>query len=226
MIHPAIRIITLMVFAMLICRADIMHLSLAGLVLLVLYTRMESAAIRMAMAMIMRMRWFFLSLLLIYGWLSPDPVSGQPVYWGWPSAEGLAAGCRQIAALVLIMLAVNLLLRSSRREELLQAIYWLAWPLSWLGVSRSRLALRLVLVLDRVAIVREQADQVLVEQQAGVRGRLATIVSAATRIITRTLEQADHMADEQVIFQPLASPPWYQWGLPLLLIPVLFLLPV
>lgn len=56
MIHPAIRIITLMVFAMLICRADIMHLSLAGLVLLVLYTRMESAAIRMAMAMIMRMR--------------------------------------------------------------------------------------------------------------------------------------------------------------------------
>ena len=86
MIHPAIRILMLMVFAMLICRTDVLHLLLAGLVLLAFYTRMESAPIRMAMGMVMRMRWFFLSLLLIYGWLSPDPISGQAIHWGWPDS--------------------------------------------------------------------------------------------------------------------------------------------
>lgn len=226
MIHPTIRILMLMVFAMLICRADVLHLLLAGLVLIAIYARMEFAAIRTAMVMVMRMRWFFLSLLLIYGWLSPDPISGQSIHWGWPGSEGLAAGCRQIFALILVMLAVNLLLVGSRREELLQAIYWLAWPLAWLGLSRTRLALRLVLVLDRVAIVREQADQVLVEKQPGAQGRWAGIVSAATRVITRTLEKADNMANEEIIFQPLAAPPWYQWVLPLCLIPALFFLPM
>lgn len=226
MIHPVIRILMLVVFAVLIARADRFHMLLASLALLAVYARQDITAIRKAATMVYRMRWFFLSLLLVYGWLTPDPLSEQSIHWGWPSEDGLTAGIRQIYGLILIIVAVNLLLVTSRREELLQAIYWLALPLAWLGLSPARLALRLVLVLDRVAIVREQADQVLVEQKSVTGGRWARIVSVATRVFRQTLDRADSLANEDIIFQPLAAPPWHQWILPLVLIPILLLLPM
>jgi energy-coupling factor transport system permease protein len=176
--------------------------------------------------MVLRMRWFFLSLLVVYGWLAPDPLSGDFKYWAWPSTAGLLAGGKQVFGLVLIILAVNLLLVHSRREELLQAIYWLAGPLAWLGLSRSRLALRLVLVLDRVAGVREQAGQVLLEQGTWSRQRWTVIADVAARVFRQALDGAEAMADEDIVFQPLQAPPWYQWLIPVIVIPALFLLPL
>lgn len=226
LIHPVIRVFTLIVFALLVSRADLLHMLLACLLIVGFYVRLGVASRRAAMTMLYRMRWFFLSLLLVYGWLTPDPLSGQLSYWTWPSTSGLQAGGQQVFGLMLIMLAVNLLLVFSRREELLQAIYWLARPLTVLGLSRSRLALRLVLVLDWVASIREQAGQTLLEQGAWSHRRWAAIADVATVVFRKTLERADAMVEEDIVFQPLQAPPWYQWGVPLITVPGLFLLPL
>jgi energy-coupling factor transport system permease protein len=226
MIHPVIRIITLVVFAVLISRADLIHMLLAGLILFVVYSRLDAAARQMAVAMIYRMRWFFISLLLVYGWLTPDPLTGETIYWGWPSVDGLTSGAKQVFGLMQIILAVNVLLVVSRREELIQAIYWLARPLAWVGLSRARLALRLVLVLDRVAMVREQVGHVVFEQRPSPERRWTRIVAVAAKVFQQSLDSADAIADEDFIFQPLNAPPWYQWGLPILLIPLFVLLPL
>jgi len=223
-IHPAIRVITLVVFALMMSRADLLQMFPALLLLSVIYISQDVSVRRAAATMLYRMRWFFLSLLLVYACLTPDPVSGEVFRWAWPAANGVKAGARQVIALSLIILAVNLLLALSRREELLQAIYWLARPLTGLGLSRERLAMRLVLVLDRVADVREQAGQVLDVQKPGAGHYWTTVSHVAATMFRQTLERAETMADEEIIFQPLSAPPWYQWGLPVVLIPCLFLL--
>jgi len=225
-IHPVIRVVTLIVFALLVSRSDLLHMLLVGIIFFVFYIRLNVAARQTAITMLYRMRWFFLSLLLVYGWLTPDPLSGQQSYWDWPSMSGLQVGGRQVFGLMLIILAVNLLLALSRREELLQAIYWLARPLTLLGLSRSRLALRLMLVLDQVSSVSEQAGKILQDGGGWSQRRWTAIADVATAVFRRTLEQADARVEEDIVFQPSLAPPWYQWGLPVIIIPALFLLPL
>jgi len=231
-LHPVIRIVCLIVFALLVTHITLWQMLPPLLILIYIYLRyLDAIAKRKALAMLYRMRWFFLSMVFVYGWLNPDPLTGQVTVWGWPSQAGLYAGCRQLGALALIMLAVNLLLVCCQRQELVQAIHWLARPLTGFGLSRERLAVRLVLVLDNAVNIREQvgremADQDIETQRPRLRWRLASLSSLTAMIIARTLNRLEHAADQELIFSPLAAPPWYQWALPGVIIPVLLLLPL
>jgi len=230
--HPVIRIVCLIVFAILVTQVTLWHMLLPFLILIYTYHHyLNATAKRKALAMLYRMRWFFISLLFVYGWLSPDPLTGQVSVWDWPSQSGLYAGCRQLAALSLIMLSVNLLLVSSQRQELVQAIHWLARPLTWIGLSRERLAVRLVLVLDNAVNIREQVGREMASQtidtvQPRVRWRLASLSSLTATIIGRTLDRLEGASDQELIFSPLSAPAWYQWALPGVIIPVLLLMPL
>ena len=231
-LHPVIRIVCLIVFAILVTHATLWHMLPLVLVFVYIYLRyLDIAAQQKALAMLYRMRWFFLSLMFVYGWLSPDPLTGQVSVWGWPSQAGLYAGSRQLAALGLIMLSVNLLLVCSRRRELVQAIHWLAGPLTCFGLSRERLAVRLVLVLDNAVNIREQvgremAGQNIKEDQPRLRLRLTSLSRLTAIIIDQTLKRLEGVTDQELDFSPLSAPPWYQWALPLVIIPVLLLLPL
>jgi energy-coupling factor transport system permease protein len=228
-VHPVIRVVSLIVFAIVVTRISLWHMLPAVLAFGLVYVRfLHTPARKRALAVLYRMRWFFVSLLFVYGWLSPDPLTGQVSLWTWPSQAGLYAGCRQLLALVLIMLAVNLLLVCSRRQELVQAVYWLARPLGWFGLSRERLAVRLVLVLDRAVDVREQVGQEMADHRTQMnrprpRWRLATLANMAAILIGRTLKRIESAEDQQLTFTPLSAPPWYQWGLPTVIIPLLLL---
>jgi energy-coupling factor transport system permease protein len=219
-VHPAIRIISLIVFAILVSHSTLWHLLLVLLLFIYIYFwKLSLSARQRALSMLFRMRWFFVSLLFVYGWLSPDPLTGEVSVWDWPNQSGLYAACRQILALSLIMLAVNVLFVSSRRQELVQAIYWLVRPLAFLGLSREQLAVRLVLVLDQAVTVREGLNQELSEQaieKSGVqyRWRFSSISEKAAALIRRTLSRAETSADQHLIFYPLTPPPWYQWLMP------------
>lgn len=195
-----------------------------GLLLFFLYSYFGRPVQLSAIKMLLRLRWFFISLLLIYGWMTPDPLTGEILFWSWPNELALTTGLRQVISLVLIILAVNLLLVTSRREDILQAIYWLALPLKWTGCSRDRLVLRVVLVLDQAVDMGEQAHQALTGKSSNAENVWSRIVGAATRIFQQTLERADALEEEEIIFQPLNAPVWYQWGLPLILMPAMFLL--
>jgi energy-coupling factor transport system permease protein len=228
-VHPVIRVACLIVFAIVVTRVSLWHMLPAILVLGLAYFRyLQVPARKRALTILYRMRWFFASLLFVYGWLSPDPVTGQVSIWGWPSQSGLYAGCRQLLALALIMLAVNLLLVCSRRQELVQAIYWLARPLSWFGLSRERLAVRLVLVLDKAVDVRERVGREMADHrteihQTRLRWRLASLAHMAATLIDRTLKRIEASTDQELTFTPVSAPPWYQWGLPAAVIPLLLL---
>lgn len=99
--------------------------------------------------LIRRSRWLLLSILVFFSWGTP----GEALWHGWPSGpthEGLHHALHPLLRLVSAVLMVALLLRAWSPQALISAFYALARPLgcvSRLGISRERMAVRLMLVL-------------------------------------------------------------------------------
>lgn len=97
-----------------------------------------------------RMRWLFLSLLVIYAFGTPGeliplfPVSFSPTF------EGLQLGWLQIEKLLIALTVLSLLLISSSREQMLLGLYMLLMPFKFIGLNVERFAARLMLTLDYV----------------------------------------------------------------------------
>lgn len=97
-----------------------------------------------------RMRWLFLSLLMIYAFGTPgELIPLFPVNFS-PTFEGLQLGLLQIEKLLIALAALSLLLLSSSRAQMLLGIYMLLMPFKFLGLNIERFAARLMLTLDYV----------------------------------------------------------------------------
>ncbi len=178
--------------------------------------------------MIKRMRWFFLSIAAIYLWLTP----GEPLLstaTGWfpffmPTWEGVEGGGLRLSALVLLILAVHALLLSCNREQIVSAIYTLSWPLGFCGLSRQRLAVRMVLVLDVVA----EARPLVVKKSDSVKaggGIIESIGDSAAHLFQSAVAQSESKCCHLLEITTEDPPPYWQWSLPLALALLFLILP-
>lgn len=211
--HPAIRIVTLVVFAAVLARGGLSALLLAVLLLLVLYGTLGVVQFQTLWRMVKRMRWLFASLAVIYLWFTPGDPLVSALGPASPSMQGMQAGALRIGLLIALVAAVNLLLQSTDREQLLSGLYWLARPLEWIGFSRERLAVRMVLVLETVPHLQSliQADR------PDLRGRNAVrlIGEAAGQYFRTVLDKAEQAACGPIEVPEGRRPPAYQWLYPL-----------
>jgi hypothetical protein len=218
--HPLIRVLCFLVFAAWLAWGGVHRLMFGAALLACLYVLVSPASIRTAGTMIRRLRWFLVSLLIVYGWFTPGrPLgldAGSTLAPLVPTAEGLAEGLLRCAALLVIVLAVNLLLQTTSREQLLGAILGLARPFTVLGLSRERLALRMVLVMEAVEDVRRIVVDRLAIAREGVRGPRAA-GEFASGLLRSVIAEADRRRPEQVTVTLDAPPPAFQWCLPTLL---------
>ena len=148
--HPVIRIVTFIVFSLGVVFGNVQHLLLALILMMAGYALWQPHLFKLNWQMLRRMRWLFLSILIIYLWFTP----GQalfPATGAWsPSREGFQLGFYRVLSLVFIVLAVNLLIKSIARDELIASILWLLHPLRLLGLPDERLAVRIALTFDVV----------------------------------------------------------------------------
>src|SRR3569833_434262 len=160
--HPVIRLVCFMMLSLALAVGGWLHLLLGALVAAVLFARAGAAAWVTIMPMMRRMRWLWLSLVVIYFWFTPG-VAVVPVPDAWaawvPTVEGLALGALRIAALALMVVTAGLLLHFTPREQLFAALHWLTAPLGLFGVSRERVAVRVALTLAAVAEVRSEVQE-------------------------------------------------------------------
>jgi energy-coupling factor transporter transmembrane protein EcfT len=105
------------------------------------------AAPRRAVRLMFRARWLILALLTVFAWSTPGRLLWPEADWASPSAEGLALAADHCARLAGLLILVALLLQHTTRESLVGGLYTLLKPLLALGLDRTRLALRLDLVL-------------------------------------------------------------------------------
>lgn len=102
-------------------------------------------------ALLGRSRWLLLSLLVLFGWMTPGtPVPGVP----GATAEGLALAAEHLMRLLLALAVVALLLRTLAVAELVAGVRALMAPLAPFRVSRDRFAVRLALTLNEVEAAR------------------------------------------------------------------------
>ena len=105
--------------------------------------------------LVRRSRWLLLSMLVMFGWLTPGtPLPGIP----GASQEGLLLAAENLARLVVALSVVALILKTLPSPDLIAGLRALLAPLALLGISRDRIAVRLALTLSEVETARSGAD--------------------------------------------------------------------
>lgn len=224
--HAVIKIVNFLVFGAFVVQGSAQVL-LAGLLLImpfyvVNFTAQSRVHLGTAVRMLKRLRWLFLSIFIVYLFLTPGELLWQGVLWG-PTLEGLMQGTARVAVLVLFVAAVNILLVSTEQEAFLSAISWCLQPLSWFGLSHERLAVRIALTLETVSKVRdvyrhEPRGDELPDSEGP---KLRMIAETAQRLFAQVVHDAENAPIREIVLPEQSRPPLIQWMIPIGLV-VLF----
>jgi len=167
-----------------------------------------------------RMKWFWLSLFVLYGWFIP----GAPIIYVEsisamyiPSIEGLSAGGLRALALLSIVGAVVLMMKSTPREELIVSIMWLISPLRLLKIKTEQFSARLVLTLDMVTSTDNDIRAALNDSHKN--GNIITRgIDVMANLLSNIEKQANDCPNTSITLPKLAAPAFYQWLIPIVLI--------
>ena len=219
-VHPVIRVILFLIFSGFVSLAGTSQLVTGALLLAVLYGLTNLTYLQPALKMMRRMRWFFLSIFIIYSWLTPGnavAVSITSYYAGWlPTTEGIILGTMRALSLAFILLGVNLLLRCTSREQLIQAIYWLVAPLHFFGISRERLSVRIALALEVLYDVQKVVGDSFAEVKGTVRS-LDDIGNFAATVFRKVIHHAENTSVRTITLYDHKAPRSIQWLMPVVL---------
>jgi energy-coupling factor transport system permease protein len=222
-LHPVIRLVSFVVLTAFLALGNAADLFLAGSLLAGLYLAVARHAWPASRRMLRRMRWLFLSIAIIYLWLTPgEPLLSVPAPWnGWlPTVDGAREGAVRIAALALMAASASLLIQVTSREQMLAALRWLAAPLRHVGFPHERFAVRIALTLDAVGRVQDHVREALNEAPGG--GPLERIGAVTAAVFRSALGEAEAAPCAAVTVPAQAAPAMLQWAVPLLLAAVLF----
>lgn len=145
--HPLVKILYFMLLLLLTSFAGGTELFLLLMVFCLLFLLLKNNSFLLAAR---RMRWLFLSLLIIYAFATPgELIPIFPVNFA-PTFEGVQLGWIQIEKLLIALAALSLLMISSSREQILLGLYMLLIPFKFTGFNVERFAARLMLTMDYV----------------------------------------------------------------------------
>ena len=107
---------------------------------------MGEIPLRRVWHLVWRMRWFYLSLFLLFGWFDVSSMGAEQAWWQ-PTRAGLAEALLRVGALLVIAAWVVWLTTVFARPVLVQALARLLAPLAWLSLDTRGWARRLFLTL-------------------------------------------------------------------------------
>jgi hypothetical protein len=234
--HPVIKIVSFLVFGAAVSIGDGQVLLVGISLVLPLYIFGEKIHFRASLIMLKRLKWLFVSILIVYLFFTPGQLLWPDVVWS-PTFEGLTQGLLRVAVLILLVAAVNFLISSTKQDDFLSAILWCLKPLSIIGLPHERLAVRITLTLDEVSQIRShhlyesynesQQDKVnpaLSDVDPKVREtepKLLAIAMTANRLFQSVIHTAETSPVGEISLPEESFPPIHQWLIPVFLI-VLF----
>ena len=216
--HPVIRIICFLVFVVCLSRADAGQLFLAMALLLLLYLYSPVNFLQPAVSMLRRLRWFFLSILVLYIWMTPDvSLLSTDTILSFLS-PGVTAALGRIFSLLLIVFAVSYLLASLSQSQLIAAIYWLVAPFAYLGLAREKVVLRLALSIEAAEKLVKAPRFTVKNECKPAKNRMFnfyhSVMGSLQYYYQYVLGCAEKEAGREVSFDCLTPPAFWQWGFP------------
>lgn len=94
-----------------------------------------------------RVRYILLFLLIVYAFNTPGEYLPVWYFAMTPTYEGIALGIEQALRLSLVLAGLAILLVTTTRDQLIAGLYYLALPMRFLGLDPERFAVRLWLTL-------------------------------------------------------------------------------
>ncbi len=226
--HPVIRILCFLIFCGFVAFGDLPTLLLASVIFVVPLVKPKLVNFLAYFQQLKRLKWFFLSILLVYAWLTPGHVIFPSFSVLSPSVEGLKLGFEHVFALMYIVFALHIFIKTIESDKLIAAILWCLQPLQWVGLPHKSLAIRISLilqVLDQVQIICVQPLQGVRANDPAIGGlqrllrRMDTIADRITDIFAKVIQGAKAMPMQAITShfnQPL--PPSFQWLYPMILL--------
>lgn len=225
--HPAIRILVLVVITVFMAAGG-PYVLVAGITLsIMLHSARNLSADAGLLRMVLRMRWFVLSIMILYAWFTPGEVWFPALGVFSPSQQGLTQGLFRCSVLIVVLSLVHWLVHASSREELIQGIYWLARPLTWVGLRPEVMAVRLALVMDTVPVIQRRLA-IRPSGQDASAAPTRRIAEYATAVLNATLneaERAELIEIELAVGRPPAAGEWMLLGGIMMLMTALLWLP-
>lgn len=161
--------------------------------------------------MLRRLRWFFLSIVIVYWWFTPgDPIIPY-VHVLIPSEEGIIEGMVHLVVLVTLVAGVNLLLATTPKPALMAALLWLLRPMKIVGLDTDKLALRMTLTLEAADKLQHLPQHDFPRQSSHWLTAIAVRCSAA---VNEVIHQAKVAPLLPYTIPPLQPPPLWQWVYP------------
>jgi len=206
-LHPAFRILLLLVLAGMLFRYSLAAMSLV-LGLLLLGAAVAGAdTLRGILRALRRIRWLLLSIIIIYLWLAPEPgAAGRP--WYLPSWQELDTALRRSGVLVVLVTAVELLRRRTEVTQMAAGLVMLLSPLARLGVDTAVFARRLALTLEAVPLTAERVAHAATTQR--IRRGVAGWGEAAAMLV-RDIETGAAGAPREARLPVLRRPGARDW---------------
>ena len=225
--HPAIKIVNLVIVSIFLTQGGWSTLLLTGALLLPFYI-VQIDLWRPAIKMIFRLKWFFISILLIYYIYAPDIAQSTQTIINQISGQA-APGFFRISVLVFILFSVNLFIRTTSKEEILSALLWLFLPLKFVNINIERLSLRAILTLEYIEVLSRRLTEYkkIKSFQAPRNSNVAFyakkklaflhLIKDSGIILREILEEAETTSGKSYTIDCLESPKLIQFVLPLVL---------
>lgn len=230
--HPVIRIICFLILSAFVVFGGLYELALGLLIVLGVVIVRRFQSVELSLRIIRRMKWFFLSILIVYLWFTPgSPFMGIDVT-GMPTEEGLKTGALRVLSLALIIFAVNYFVTTIARIKLVEAIIWLLYPMRWAGIDNRTIALRIAMVLEFLPRVQqmvldvkqdylhtpsESNDGKLETRKRKLKEKLSVAGLLVEQLFVRVVDEAVRTPHETINLAQASHPPLIQWIFPVLL---------
>ncbi len=210
--HPLIRIICLLLGCIFISWGEGYHLLIAVVVLFFIYSRYQHCW-KNAWMMLKRMRWFFLSLLVLYTFFNPYDLNAAELS---KYIDEVLVGIRHIIALILIILAVNLLVQLTPKEHILAALYLLLLPLQRF-IKIETFVLRVLLTFKYIIWIQQNIKQEIslkpLNNKDNAMQRLHFVIIQLADLLGGLLHNTMPM-ETRITFETLDKPKWVEWFYP------------
>jgi len=227
-LHPVIRILCFLVYCGFVAFGNFSTLLFASALFGVFLLNAQVINFSSYLQHLKRLKWFLLSILLVYFWFTP----GQAVFSSLPtlspSYEGLKLGAERVIALIYIVFALHVLIKTIATDSIIDAILWLLEPLRWIGLPHKMLAVRISLtlqVLDQVQVICAQpSDQENRNDLSNgfivqVLKKVDAVAERVTNIFVAVIQSAELMPAQTVAINTNSPlPPVFQWLYPMILL--------
>jgi hypothetical protein len=148
------KLIILMVVIYFNTQGKALTLVITGALMLPLYLY-QPGLFTSALKMLKKLKWLFISIVSFYLLFALIKSASEAFI-----LASLREAVYRIIVLILIICAVNLLLQTTPKEQILSALLWLLSPFKLIGFDSDRLALRAVLTIEYFEMVSERLTKI------------------------------------------------------------------